>query len=362
MEWKFKIWNQRDKVMEDNTWLYQTDAYGDIGFLEIISPKFRKEHGLDYRILPYIGMETVSKQDIYIGDILKLKNPAGIKRDEIRDGHFEIDGQHLKTIPVEVTRIQSKCLAEKIDEVMVVIRQPVYLGFSADVYWRVEGRYGSASHLAECYFSALVDMGAEVIGNVYENPDLVPGYDGKSCGSISPEMKFRVWDGKKEKMHDFGWIIEEDTEGPIPFLSMASEAINKDQGWDYYVMPYIGYRTNQNKEIYVGDILMIKYPFKLPLNNPDTMVMVIRESETWGFNVNFYLGRDGNFKEVRKLEGFRDHFVEYIRLGMEVKGNIYENPDLDPALNLIKEPDKLPGKWMKEFEFGQKLLKYGAEI
>ena len=361
MEWEFKVWNQRDKEMEDNIWLRQTDAYGDTGFLNMISPHFCKEHGLDYRILPYIGMETVTKQDIYIGDILKLKNPAGIIRDEIRGGHFEIDGQSFKTIPAEVTRIQRKCQTEEIDEVLVVVRQPEYLGFSADVYWRADGKYGSSSHLAECYFSALVDMGAEVIGNVYENPDLVPGYDG-SFEDTYPELKFRVWDGKKEEMHDSGWIIEEDTEGPIPFLSMASEAVNKDQGWDYHVMPYIGFHTNQNKEVYVGDILMIKYPFKLPLNNPDTMVMVIRESETWGFNVNFYLGRDGNFKEVRKLEGFRDHFVEYIRLGTEVKGNIYENPDLDPALNLIKEPDKLPGKWMKEFEFGQKLLKYGAEI
>ena len=205
MKWKFKIWDKKNNEMNDNGWLQQTDAYGDIGFLDMVSSKFCKEHGLDYRILPYIGMETVSKQDIYIGDILKLKNPAGINRDEIRGGHFEIDGQHFKTIPAEVTRVQSKCLTEKIDEVMVVIRQSVYLGFSADVYWRVEGRYGSASHLANCYLSALIAMGAEVIGNIFENPDLVSEYDEKSCGGTSPEMKFRIWDGKKVEMHDFDW-------------------------------------------------------------------------------------------------------------------------------------------------------------
>ncbi len=27
MDWKFKVWNRKDKEMEDNTWLHQTDAY-----------------------------------------------------------------------------------------------------------------------------------------------------------------------------------------------------------------------------------------------------------------------------------------------------------------------------------------------
>lgn len=348
MEWKFKIWNQRDKEMEDNTWLHQTDAYGDIGFLEIISPNFCKEHGLDYRVLPYIGMETNSKHEIYIGDILRLTNPAGIKRDEIRGGHFEIDGQHFKTIPAEVTRIQSKCLSGKIDEIMVVIRQPVYLGFSADVYWRVDGRYGSASHLANCYLSALIAMGAEVIGNIFENPDIVPGYDGKSYEGTYPEMKFRIWDGKKEEMHDFDWIIEEDMEGSIPFLSMASEATNKEQAWDYHVMPYIGLKTRQNVEVYIGDILMLKYPYNLSNNEPDTMIMSIKEFETWGFNVSFYLGKGGAYKEIRRMENLKKYLIQAINLGAEVMGNIYENPDLDPALNSAKEQEELPGEWLKK--------------
>lgn len=294
-------------------------------------------------------METNSKHEIYIGDILRLTNPAEIKRDEIRGGHFEIDGQHFKTIPAEVTRIQSKCLAEKIDEVMVVIKQPVYLGFSADVYWRVDGRYGSASHLANCYLSALIAMGAEVNGNIFENPDLVPGYDGKSCEGTSPEIKFRVWDGKKKEMHDFDWIIEEDMEGPIPFLSMASEAANKEQEWDYHVMPYIGLKTRQNAEVFIGDILMLKYPSDTAGNEPDTMIIAIKESETWGFNVSFYLGKDGAYKEIRRMDNLKKYLIQAINMGAEVMGNIYENPDIDPTVNSAKEQDELPGKWLNKF-------------
>ena len=115
MDWKFKVWNRKDKEMEDNTWLHQTDAYGDIGFLDMISPKFCEEHGLDYRILPFIGMETVSKQDIYIGDILRLEKPAETGWEKIRKGHFEVEGLNFKTIPGEVTRIQRKCEVEEID-------------------------------------------------------------------------------------------------------------------------------------------------------------------------------------------------------------------------------------------------------
>lgn len=360
MDWKFKVWNRKDKEMEDNTWLHQTDAYGDIGFLDMISPKFCEEHGLDYRILPFIGMETVSKQDIYIGDILRLEKPAETGWEKIRKGHFEVEGLNFKTIPGEVTRIQRKCEVEEIDEVTVVVRQPEHLGFTADVYWRAGGVYGSSSHLANRYLSALIDMGAEVIGNVFENPDLIPGCNGEGGENFSPEWKFRVWDDKLKEMHDFAWIVHEDMEGSIPFLSMASMAVNMDRGWDYRVMPYIGYQTNQNKEVYVGDILMIKYPFELPHNEPDTMVMIIRESETWGFNVNFCLGRDGSFKEVRRLKGFTDHFVEYIRLGAEVVGNVFETPFLDPLsldtdLCFIEEQEKLPGEWMEEFK--QKMLK-----
>lgn len=343
MELKFKVWDKKNNEMNDNDWLWQTDSYGNIGFLDII-----KEHGLDHQVLPYIGIETNSQKEIYMGDILRLTNPAMIKREEIRGGHFEVDGQHFKTIPAEVTRIQRKCLDEEIDEVMVVIRQPIYLGFSADVYWRVDGRYGPASHFANCYLSALIAMGAEVLGNIFENPDLVPGYDEKSCEGTSPEMKFRIWDGKKEEMHDFDWIIKEDMEGPIPFLSMASEAINKDQGWDYHVMPYIGLKTRQNAEVYIGDILMLKYPSDTTDNEPDTMIIAIKESETWGFNVRFYLGKDGAYKEIRRMENLKKYLIQAINLGAEVMGNIYENPDIDTALNSDKEPEELPGEWLRK--------------
>ena len=88
--------------------------------------------------------------------------------------------------------------------------------------------------------------------------------------------------------------------------------------------------------------------------------MIIRESETWGVNVNLCLGRDGRFKEVRRLKGFTDHCVEYIRLGAEVVGNVFETPFLDPLsldtdLCFIEEQEKLPGEWMEEFK--QKMLK-----
>lgn len=131
------------------------------------------------------------------------------------------------------------------------------------------------------------------------------------------EIKFRAWDNEDKKMYKVV-RIEKSIYGYCECDNLLICDLEADEqlketdirySYDYELMQYVGIKDKEGKEIYEGDIDQY--------GNVVTYVADVNES--LGMNCGWYLQRD-NFESWSELVCGNNY--------IEIKGNIYENPEL----------------------------------
>ncbi|USG65183.1 YopX family protein [Brevibacillus ruminantium] len=113
------------------------------------------------------------------------------------------------------------------------------------------------------------------------------------------EIKFQVWDQDTRKMWTWEDIIEAESAMFITLL----EFLQQDQ---FIKRQFTGLRDKNGKEIYEGDIALIY---------GDRCVIE-------------YDSKSASYVARTKIDSYWALDEETFKLGVEVIGNIYENPDL----------------------------------
>lgn len=148
------------------------------------------------------------------------------------------------------------------------------------------------------------------------------------------EIKFRAWyeaNWINEKLGKYGELEEQWRMGKVHSLhfnknkamvSSSSGVISLEIGDKCKVMQYTGLKDKKGKEIYEGDILQGDH---YPVSKNDGYVLIVEygTDRFWGVRTT----KAGS--EVRGIsDGIADGLLEFEGEGLEVIGNIYENPSL----------------------------------
>ena len=118
------------------------------------------------------------------------------------------------------------------------------------------------------------------------------------------EIKFRAWNGEAISESFKPWSLIPSREGGLMDLHGFS-VMWVGSGWEW--MQYTGLKDRTGKEIYEGDIVNIEY---------DTVNEIGEDSTDYKENV------------VVEWEYELLCQIEYDNKGIEIIGNIYENPEL----------------------------------
>ena len=124
------------------------------------------------------------------------------------------------------------------------------------------------------------------------------------------ELKFRAWDKSQNYMAYQG---NPDLETLSSFMFHFEEDI---------VMQSIGLKDKDGDEIFEGDLLIDRYPVdeeNLSIGYHESFLPVVWCDKQLMWCVDASFGRDGSY-----LTSLVEYFGEFL----EVKGNIYENPEM----------------------------------
>lgn len=127
------------------------------------------------------------------------------------------------------------------------------------------------------------------------------------------ELKFRAWDQSQKYMAYQG---HPDLETLSSFIFHFGEDI---------VMQAIGLKDKDGDEIFEGDLLIDRYPVdeeNLSLGYNESFFPVVWCDKQLMWCVDASFAKDGSY-----LTSLVEYFGEFL----EVKGNIYENPELLPC-------------------------------
>ena len=124
------------------------------------------------------------------------------------------------------------------------------------------------------------------------------------------ELKFRAWDKSQKYMAYQG---NPDLETLSSFMFHFGEDI---------VMQSIGLKDKDGDEIFEGDLLIDRYPVdeeNLSLGYNESFLPVVWCDKQLMWCVDASIAKDGSY-----LTSLVEYFGEFL----EVKGNIYENPEM----------------------------------
>lgn len=124
---------------------------------------------------------------------------------------------------------------------------------------------------------------------------------------MSREIKFRAWQFPCNRMLNWSDLTQWDYDNTMSFCSACEDQVNPKK--EFALMQYTGIKDRTGKEIYEGDILY-------------------RKSTGTTGEVMFYKGKF--IIKWKPIAGYvmYDSDVDTAERNDEVKGNIYENPDL----------------------------------
>ena len=131
------------------------------------------------------------------------------------------------------------------------------------------------------------------------------------------EIKFRAWDKQEKKMYQVNKLVFGNILGTVDFLQGDLDGYGLMAAYRTIFMQSTGIKDKNGKEIYEGDIVEILVEEtsrkELPLTEE---VKWIEELGIWSI-----------FSWLFHIEMFKSSGLNSDVIGLEVIGNIYENPD-----------------------------------
>ena len=131
------------------------------------------------------------------------------------------------------------------------------------------------------------------------------------------EIKFRAWDKENKKMISHNQLFAIDCSNEYPFLALiAGHYENALSPLSVELMQFTGVKDKNSKDIYEGDILEVNHHW----DDYDGC------SGTEKF-LGVAIFKEGAF-QVSRFEKMEFYLASSIIISNEIKGNIYENPEL----------------------------------
>lgn len=128
------------------------------------------------------------------------------------------------------------------------------------------------------------------------------------------EIKFRIWDVKKEKFRTPDFFAITGDGALIQTETQWWDVVNEDITLDFIVQHYIGRKDTKGRDIYEGDIVFVELTGPCETSKPVLGTIVWNEEE-YCFGIE------------TKVAG-EDVVWDFMYTELKVIGNIFETPEL----------------------------------